>query len=339
MRLKQKLMNKNLVKISTKNLSEKDWQKLRQSFVDKGMTGGSDAGTLIGWNKYRSPVSMYYQALGIKPFDNKGSIETLMGKMQEDNIAYQWQYYDEDDEKFIDNVFSNRKVREYKKEKDIIVNPDYPTLFANLDGIITKHPVMGKKKGVLEIKKINSEVIRMYENGRPPQYVAQANHYMLVLGLDYAELCMRIDGRKMVCHLIKADKNIQQAILQQSAEHGKRLEEARIALLAAGTDVEKMYEIAAQFEPPADATEDFKNFLTEKHKERENEKVIPGEKNHDLWISNYLKADKDIKEAEHKKLFWGNKLRQAMEKKGASVLDTDTNRITWRKSFLVKKKF
>jgi len=333
-------MKENLIKIPTKDLSEKDWQKLRQSFVDKGMTGGSDAGTLIGWNKYKSPVSMYYQALGIKQYENNGSIETLMGKMQEDNIAYQWQYYDEDDSVFMSNYFTQTKPRAYKKEKDIIINPDYPTLFANLDGIITKHPKMGSKKGILEIKKINSEVVRMYENELPPQYIAQCNHYMLVMGFDYAELCMRIDGRRMICHLIKANTEIQQAILIQSKEHGSRLELAKQALAAGNTtDLELMYQIAAQYEPMADATEDFKNFITEKHKERGNEKVIPGERVHDKWIDNYQKADAAIKEAEHRKLFWGNKLRQAMEKKGASVLDTDTNRITWRKSFLVKKKF
>jgi len=330
---------KNLIRIPTKHLDEKGWQKLRQSFVVKGMTGGSDAGTLLGWNKYSSPVSMYYNAIGLSPVGFEMNMEIMMGKMQEDNIAYQWQYYDEDEQQFFHNVTNNIKTREYKKEKDIFLNPDYPTLFANVDGIIVKHPVKGKKKGILEIKKINGSVIESYADLRPPQYVAQAQQYMLVFDLDYAELCMRVDGRKLVVHMIERDEEVMKAILLQSKQHQERVLHAMESLKNSDGSAEDMYAIAAQLEPAADGSEDFDAFMSAKHKARNNEKTIIGNDDHNKWIDQYLKANEKIKEAEKSKLFWGNKLKQAMEKKGASVLDTDTSKITWRKSFLVKKKF
>lgn len=332
-------MKENLIKIPTKHLSESGWQELRQSFVVKGMSGGSDAGTLIGWNKWKSPVTMFYQAIGITKFENIMNIEMLMGKMQEDNIANQWRYYDEDEKVFVYNVTNNIKPRDYKQEKFIFINPDYPTLFANVDGIVTKHPVKGKKRGVLEIKKINGSAIDSYVDGRPPQYIAQAQQYMMVLDLDYAELCMRVDGRKLVVHMIERDEEIQKAILKQSQDHQTRVLNAIEALKSSNGDIEDMYSIAAQLEPPADGSEDFNAFISLKHKERNNEKTVAGDKNHDKWIDQYLKANERVKEAEAQKLLWGNKLKQAMEKKGASVLDTDIAKITWRKSFLVKKKF
>ncbi len=329
----------SLIKIPTKHLSEKGWQELRQSFVDKGMTGGSDAGAMLGWNQYKSPLSMYYQAIGIKKYENVMNIEMLMGKMQEDNIAQGWQYYDEDEAVFMSNFLTRKKVRRYKVEKSIIINPKYPTLFANLDGIITLHPKMGKKKGILEIKKINGSAIDSYVDQKPPQYIAQIQQYLMVMEYDYAELCMRVDGRKYVVHMVEADPAIQKAILTQSLAHQERVLKAKELLALADGDIEDMYSIAAQYEPDADATGDFKDFISEKHKERANEKSIIGEPIHDKWINQYLKASATIKDAEKAKLLWGNKLRQLLEKKGASVLDTDENRVAWRSQFKVTKKF
>ncbi len=332
-------MQTNLIKHSTKNLSERDWQILRQSFTVSGMTGGSDAGTLLGWNSYKSPVTLYYQSIGVAKTEMVMNIEMMMGKMQEDNIAHQWQFYDEDEDIFIQNVFSKNKPRGYKKEQSILINPDYPTLFANVDGIITKHPDK-KTKGILEIKKINSQALDMYADQRPPQYVAQAQHYMLVLGLEYAELCMRVDGRKLVVHLLDRDKDIQQAIIIQSLDHQKRVmlfkeEVAKHSDLTA----EDIYSIAAQFEPPADSSEDFKNFMSLKHRERALEKVIPGNDKTEGWVDQYIKSHKKITEAEKQKLLYGNRIRQYMERHGADVLNSDTSRVTWRKQFLVKHKF
>ncbi len=166
---------KKLKLTPTSKLTESEWQSLRQTFTLKGMVGGSDAGTLLGWNKWKSPISMYYQALGLSPLPNIMNIEMAMGKMQEDNIADSWQYWD-GEEAFIKNIVTKTKVRKYKKIKAIIENPKYPNLFANIDGLITQHPVRGKKKGILEIKKINGMTVDTYIGGIPPQYIAQVQH-------------------------------------------------------------------------------------------------------------------------------------------------------------------
>ena len=327
---------KKLKLTPTSKLTESEWQSLRQTFTLKGMVGGSDAGTLLGWNKWKSPISMYYQALGLSPVPNLMNIEMAMGKMQEDNIAESWQYWD-GEEGFIKNIVTKTKVRKYKKVKAIIENPKYPALFANIDGLIISHPVRGKKKGILEIKKINGMTVDTYIGGIPPQYIAQVQHYMLVCDLEWAELCMRVDGRQLLVETIDADFEIQSTILNEANKFQERVSMAVDALKSSGTDdKDEMYGIAAQFEPDADASDDFNYFISEKHKLRDTEVTIQGSADHQQMAEEYKRIAESIKEAELQKQLYQNKLKQVMEKDGASIMQLPEGKITWRKSFLIK---
>jgi predicted phage-related endonuclease len=330
-------MRKGLKITPTSKLSERDWQKLRQSFVTRGMIGGSDAGTLLGWNKWKSPITLYYQALGLSPIMDKMNIEMLMGKLQEDNIAYSWQFFDEDPEKFIENVITKNRPRRYKVIKGIVENPKYPTLFANLDGMITQHPVKGKKKGILEIKKINGVTMDSYVGGLPPQYLAQCQHYLMVCELDYAELCMRVDGKQLVVHMIERDPDIQEAILYEATKYNARILAALDAMRESGTgDRDELMMIAAEFEPEADSSENFDTFISAKHKERETENVLHGNDEHGEWARQYVRYGQLMKKVEEHKYLYGNKLKQLMEKGSANQLILPNGKISWRKMFQVR---
>lgn len=330
---------KNLILHPTKGLSETQWQELRRTFSHRGMTGGSDAGTLLGFNKWKSPISAFYQALGLSLIPFKMNMEMLMGKLQEDNIAESWQYYDESEDKFIDNVTNNVRPRRFKLVKAIIENPKYPTLFANIDGLITQHPVKKKKKGILEIKKINGVTVDSYIGGLPPQYIAQCQHYMLVCELDYAELCMRVDGRMLKVELIEKDPYLQQAILEASIQFQQRVFAAREALEKSGVDnLEDMYGVVAKFEPEADASDDFNAFMSEKHKLRQEEISMQGDETHLDWARQYTRYNNLLKTVEEHKQLYMNRLKQAMEREGASIMNLDGGKITWRRNFQCKLK-
>ena len=326
-----------LKQTSTKNLSEIDWQKLRQSFSSRGMIGGSDAGTLLGWNKWKSPINLFYQSIGMDLLPTKMNRQMAFGKMLEDTIANMWQYWD-GEENFIQNMIAGNKVRKFRKIKAIIENPDYPMLFANLDGEVTLHPVHGKKKGILEIKNVGKMTVDSYIDGVPPNYIAQVNHYMLVTGHKYAEICMQVDGQNMLVKTFEADPDIQQAIIQKATEHQMRVLSAREAIMEAGaSDKEEVYGLAAMYEPPADNSEDFNAFISVKHKDRENDITIHGGQEQAEWASQYIALNDTIKQAESDKLLYGNKLKQYMEQNGgAQLMELPNGKITWRKQFNVR---
>lgn len=327
---------KHLQLIPTASLSEAEWQSLRLSFVRKGMVGGSDAGTLLGLNQYKSPINMFYQAVGVGDLPNIMNAAMLHGKQLEDYVAKCWQYYDGTDEGWVANTLADNKIKRYKKLKAIAVNPDYPFLFANLDGIITKHPDR-KGRGILEIKTISGFAADSYEAGIPPGYYAQVQHYMLVTGFPYAEICYLKDGRQLGVVTFERDEEIQNRILFEAGQFNKRVEMARaeIDLLANNKDEE--LQIASKYEPDADSSDAFNQFLSEKHKARAEEITIHGTDLHEDWANEYQSLSAQIKEIEPEKQLLQNKLKQAMEKEGASVMLLPSGgKITWRKQFQVK---
>jgi predicted phage-related endonuclease len=300
------------------------------------MIGGSDAGTLLGWNKWKSPITLFYQSIGMDLLPTKMNRQMAFGKMLEDTIANMWQYWD-GEENFVQNLINKNKVRKFRKVKAIVENPKYPMLFANLDGEITQHPVYGKTKGILEVKNVSRMTVDSYIDGVPPNYIAQMNHYMLVTGHKYAEICMQVDGQDMLVKTFESDPDIQSAIVEKSIEHQMRVLSAREAIIEAGAvDKEEVFGLAALYEPPADASEDFNTFISIKHKERASENEMQSTPELANWARQYTRYSAMIKKVEEHKLLYGNRLKQEMEKNGASVMHLPDGKITWRKQFQVR---
>ena len=319
----------------TAKLSEAEWQSLRQSFVTRGMVGGSDAGTLLGLNKYKSPINLFYQSIGINSLPNRMNSIMLHGKQLEEYVAKCWQYYDGTEEGWVENTLNDNKIKRFTKVKAIIENPKYPMLFANIDGKITKHPKYGRKAGVLEIKTISGYSADSYEAGIPPSYLLQVQHYMLVTEWDYAEICYLKDGRELGCVTFEADWELQERILEEAITFNRRVHEARKAL----SNVENPHEqlqIASHFEPDADSSMAFNDFISEKHKAREEEITIHGNDEQEQWAQSYVLLNSQIKNLETDKQLYQNRLKQVMEKDGATTMILPTGKITWRKQFNVK---
>jgi len=325
---------KHLKLTPTAKLSEAEWQTLRQSFVNRGMIGGSDAGTLLGLNKYKSAINLFYQAIGLSNLPTKINSAILHGKQLEDYVAKCWQYYDGTEEGWITNTLSDNKIKKFRKVKAIIENPKYPFLFANIDAKITKHPSYGKKSGVLEIKTISGYSADSYEAGLPPSYLLQVQHYMLVTEWNYAEICYLKDGRDLGCVTFEADAEIQSSILDAAINFNRRVSEARKAI--SGAPIDEALQIASHFEPEADSSQAFNDFVSEKHKARENEIAMQGSDEHEQWAYTYTKLNSDIKALESDKQLYQNRLKQVMEKEGATIMNLPSGKITWRKQFQVR---
>lgn len=320
---------------STAKLSEAEWQSLRQSFVDKGMVGGSDAGTLLGLNKYKSPINLFYQAIGLSNLPNKMNGAMLHGKQLEDYVAKCWQYFDGTEDGWVSNTLTNNKIKTYRKVRSIIENPKLPMLFANIDGKITKHPNYGKTAGVLEVKTISGYSADSYEAGIPPSYLVQLQHYMLVTGWKYGEIVYLKDGRDLGCITFEADRGIQDSILQAAEEFHNRVKAAKKEISKYESPEEKA-QVASSFEPDADNSDAFNQFISEKHKAREEEITIQGTDEHEQWAYTYKDLSEKIKTLESDKQLFQNRLKQVMEKDAATTMILPTGKITWRKQFNVK---
>jgi len=321
----------------TAKLSESEWQSLRQTFVSRGMVGGSDAGTLLGLNKYKSPINLFYQAIGLSQLPNIMNHIMLHGKQLEDYVAKCWQYYDGTDEGFVDNTLKGNKIKTYKKVKAIIENEKYPAIFANIDGQITRHP-NGRKNGILEIKTISGYSADSYDAGIPPSYLVQVQHYMLVTGFKWAEICYLKDGRELGCVTFDADKDIQDRILYEANDFQARVLEAREIIANTNRTHEEMYGVVAHLEPDADCSQPFNHFISDRHRLRETENEMRGSLELQEWATQYVRYNKMLKRVEDHKQLFQNKLKQVMERNEASIILLPDGKVTWRKQFNVKLK-
>lgn len=336
-------MKRKLIKVPTAKLTEKQWQDLRHQYTTSGRVGGSDAGTLLGVNRYKSPINLFYQAVGIARLPNKMNSAMLHGKQLEDYVANCWEYFDGTEDGWVKNVLDNNKIQRSRRIRAIVENPKYPTLFANIDREIVMHPSRGKEKGILEIKTISGFSADAYESGLPPGYYLQVQLYMMVMEYHYAEICYLKDGRDIGTVHVDRDPDQQQLILSASADHYQRVRWAQNAIAefkesgAWSGDEEELYGIAQQFEPEPDNSEAYKYFISERHKARENENILQGTEEDAKHAVFYNVVKKAIAELEKEKQLHENALRARMQHANAQVINLqDGGKVTWRKQFQVR---
>lgn len=326
------------MRIPTTNLTESQWQDLRSTLTDKGMVGGSDSGTLLGLNKYKSPINLFYQSVGINNLPNKMNGAMLHGKQLEDYVAKCWQYFDGTEDGWVENTLADNKIKKYRKERAIIINPKYPFMFANIDGKITQHPDYGKKAGVLEIKTMSGFASDMYEGGINPSYLIQLQHYMIVTGWKWGEIAYLKDGRELGCISFEEDKELQDRIIHEAREFNNRVMNAKKLISQhPNATVDEMIDMATTYEPDADDSKAFNDFISDKHKRRETEVVIHGGDDLQKVVNEYQNVSRVIKILEAEKMLYQNQLKQSMVKQNATVLILPEGKITWRKQFTYAK--
>lgn len=149
-------MYKNLIKISTKEMSHDEWLEHRQKSI-----GGSDASAILGMNTYCSPYTVWADKLGNLP-------------PKEDNEAMR---LGRDLEEYVAKRFTEETGKKLRKENNIIINPDYPFAHANVDRM-----VIGEDAG-FEAKTTSAMNLKRFKNGEYPEnYYVQCVHYLMVTG-------------------------------------------------------------------------------------------------------------------------------------------------------------
>jgi len=325
-----------LIKHSTKGLTEQQWQDLRRSFSSKGMVGGSDASTLLGYNEYKSRTELFYEALGLLTRAVKLNVPMMMGSQLESVVLHNWRHYDGTDDGWVSNIINKTPIKKATKVKAVIINPKYPFLFANVDSKCVLHPVYGKKPGIVEAKTINGYAADKYEWGFPPGYLIQLQDYLLVTGYSWGEIAVMKDGRNMNVVTFEADKELQQRIAHEAELHYVRVAAARESLdknkLA---PVEEKLQLASLHEPEPDSSQAYNEFVTDRHKNKPNPNAIRGNMEHQLWAEKFIEYKEKEQEMLIEKTAYQNKLKNFMDINSANELLLPEGKIKWNKMFIV----
>ena len=168
------------------------WLEIR----NKGI-GGSDAGTIMGVNPYKSRLSLWMEKTGQKEPDDLSDNEAVYwGVHNEPNIAT---YFEEK---------TGKKLRKC----GTMQSTEHPWLLANVDRL-----VVGEEAGV-EIKTAGvRQAGRWKDEELPDEYYCQVQHYMMVTGLPLWYVVVLIGGNKCLIKPVPRNDSFIEELFRKEA--------------------------------------------------------------------------------------------------------------------------
>lgn len=174
--------------ISTLGMTRDEWLAERRNGI-----GGSDAGAVVGLNKYRNAFDVYADKLG-------------MTEPVPDNEAMR---QGRDLEEYVAQRFCEETGKKVRRRNSMMINTEYPFARANVDRMI-----VGENAG-LECKTANVLSLQRYKNGEyPSEYYCQCMHYMAVTGAERWYLAVLVFGTEFKIFTIERDEEEIQALMQ-----------------------------------------------------------------------------------------------------------------------------
>jgi putative phage-type endonuclease len=190
------------------NRDRESWLAERQTGI-----GGSDAAAALGLSPYKTPFELWLEKTGRAEAENLDEVERVrFGNIMEAPIA---------------DEYARRYGVKLRRRNQILRNPAYPWMLANVDRMIVD------QRCGLECKNVDAYAYRMGDWGEPltdevPEaYLLQCEHYLIVTGFDAWHLAACVGGNRLVTYIIRRDAALEEMIVEgehafwQSVESGE----------------------------------------------------------------------------------------------------------------------
>lgn len=148
--------------------------------------GGSDAGTIMGVNPWKSPYMLWLEKTKqVEPVEISGKLAVWFGTEEEEIVAKRFTFE------------TGKKVKRSNFEYSC---KEYPFLIGHVDRL-----VIGEDAG-LECKTTSAWNKTNYENGDiPPQYYWQCIHYLMLTGKSKWYIAVKKDNTQF--HILQVERN------------------------------------------------------------------------------------------------------------------------------------
>ena len=307
--------------ISIKGKSRDEWLELRKQGI-----GGSDVGTILGLNPYKSSYELWGEKVGIYTPAKIESPAMFWGNRLEPVVRDVMKYYEDDAtselsmQKTIKNFTEGKVKNKIRYVKAYMYRSvKHPYMLANVDGFI----YIGGHRGILEVKTINSWVKKQFEGGIPPYHLVQLQHYLYVLGDDFGLLGSLADGRDLEVMRFNRDEDLIEKIVRAEEVFWDTVVRAKDGLKR-GLIEDKLPH------PPIDESPATERFFREKFEDVGG--VIDGDET--LWElgKQYKKYKEEGKVLNTKVQKIKNEIIHIMGKKKGNTVDFGKNgKIVWKK--------
>jgi len=169
---------------STKKMTIEEWLAERDFCL-----GGSDIGTILGFNPFKTAVELFREKVGLNDAPKLETRHIYWGHEGEAAILNAGQYYDFSvdprpgrwGDAWVENLYKERKLRNITEFPNLCVNTQIPWLQANVDGLENHDKRRRSASMVAEAKNTQSMVCKMYNEWVNPSYISQGLTYSKVL--------------------------------------------------------------------------------------------------------------------------------------------------------------
>ncbi len=174
--------------VNTKDMTREEWLQARQSGL-----GGSDAGTILGVNRWKSKTQLFFEKTNPEMMKEVDNEYIYWGNVLEDIVAKE---------------FSKRTGKKVRRNNHMLRHPEHDFMLANLDRVVVGENALLECKTTSHFSQdqwIDDEI--------PPQYLCQVQHYMAVGGFEKAYICVLIGGNKFVIKEVERDDELIEIII------------------------------------------------------------------------------------------------------------------------------
>ena len=208
--------------VFTKSMTREQWLLERRNGI-----GGSDAGAIMGLNKWTSPLTVYLDKKGLNPFD--GNRATERGSWLEEPIR----------EKAKELLGVMIEECPY-----MFTSTTHPFMSANIDGLVY---IQDKKEiNGIQLSGLGGHEIKTTQRGDgfseheiPDSYFAQVQHYMAVLDLPWFILSAYcIDRHEFHHYVIQRDDAFISRLIEAEKDFWENFIEKGIMPAPSGIDAE-----------------------------------------------------------------------------------------------------
>jgi putative phage-type endonuclease len=249
-------MPESAVVLSTNDLNHEEWLQARTHGI-----GGSDAGVILGVNKWKTPFELWLEKTGQVDPESSTNEAAYFGTLLEDLVAKEFE------------LRAGKKVR---RRNAILKHPEHDFIRANIDRLVVG------EKAVLECKTASAYLMKEWENDEvPASYLVQMQHYLGVLGSEYKKgyFAVLIGGQKFIWKEIERDDELINMIFQAEIDFWEK-------------------HVLANVPPALDGSSAAEQFLKERYAETDPDKSIDLKYEYKDKIEQYLSLKDTIKELE-----------------------------------------
>lgn len=168
-----------------------------QKELRKTGIGGSDAAAIAGESRYKTPIDLYMQKLGIAEESNEESEAAYWGSVLEPVIARE---------------FELRQGKKLIIEPNLLRHEKYPWMIANIDRFMPEENAVWEGKTCNQYK--TSEWGEEFTDQMPNEYLLQCAHYGVVKNPSVVYVSVLIGGQNFKNYIYERNKELEQNLIE-----------------------------------------------------------------------------------------------------------------------------